>query len=279
MSWSREEVEATVATYLRMLCLELARQRYNKADYKRKLLPLLNGRTPGAVEMKHQNISAILLELRMGYIPGYKPLFNYQSLLRDVVVSRIAENHELESLMLQAVEQKAVVPDFTDVLAVRVDPPRARVVEDSGGMQESEQSRRGFKRDYLQLEARNRFLGDSGEKFIAEFERRRLHASGRKQLADRVEHVAQTQGDGLGYDVLSFEPDGQERFIEVKTTAFGAITPFYVSRNEKLFSEENHKQFVLARVHEFRSTPKFFELKGAISKTVRLDPVSFLARL
>jgi hypothetical protein len=122
-------------------------------------------------------------------------------------------------------------------------------------------------------------MGLAGEQFIAEFEARRLHAAGRRALADRVEHVASTRGDGLGYDVLSFDVSGEERFVEVKTTDFGATTPFYVSRNEVAFSEEQSKQFVLARVHEFRSAPKFFELKGAIRKNVMLDPVSFVARL
>ena len=94
-----------------------------------------------------------------------------------------------------------------------------------------------------------------------------------------MEHVSKSRGDGLGYDMLSFDPTGRERFIEVKTTAFGAATPFYVSRNEVAFSEERAKQFVLARVHEFRTAPKLFELKGAIRTNLRLDPVSYIARL
>ena len=60
-------------------------------------------------------------------------------------------------------------------------------------------------------------MGLAGEQFIAEFEARRLHAAGQKSLAERVEHVAGSRGDGLGYDVLSFEVSGEERFIEVKT--------------------------------------------------------------
>jgi hypothetical protein len=71
-------------------------------------------------------------------------------------------------------------------------------------------------------------------------------------MADRVEHVSATRGDGFGYDVLSFEPDGRERFIEVKTTAFGAMVPFFVTRNE---------------------------LRGPIAKRVALDPVTYEARI
>lgn len=119
----------------------------------------------------------------------------------------------------------------------------------------------------------------AGELFVAELETRRLHASGKKQLADRVEHVAATQGDGLGYDVLSFDEDGRERLIEVKTTAFGEFTPFYVSRNELARSEADADCFHLYRLFDFRDRPRLFDLPGSISVRCQLEPVSYLARL
>lgn len=260
-----------------MLRLDLAGQPYNKAAHNRALLRLLNDRTRGAVELKHQNISAILLEQGLAYIPGYKPLDNYQQLLADVVLDQIDRDPALDALVLQAVERSAVVPDLPSLQGVQVQPPR--VVRRVADGRAAAPTRRASKRDYLQLESRNRSLGLAGEQFIAEYEARRLHAAEHRILADRVEHVSQTHGDGLGYDVLSFDASGLERFIEVKTTDFGAATPFYVSRNEVAFSEERSGQFVLARVHEFRSAPKFFELKGSIRKNVMLDAVSFVARL
>jgi len=274
--WSAEEVEATVNDYLRMLQLELSGQPYNKAAHNRGLQGLLNGRTAAAIELKHQNISAILLELGQTYIPGYKPRSNYQLLLRDVLVDRLRQDVDLDRVALQAVERDAVVPDIGSLKGVLVDAPRSREVRNPST--EPYTSRPPVRRDYLTIEAQNRSLGFAGERFVAEFEARRLHAAGQQALADKVEHVASTQGDGHGYDVLSFEPSGRERFIEVKTTAFGVLTPFYVTRNELRFSEANAGQFVLARVHEFRSAPKLFELKGAINKNLQLDPVSFVAR-
>jgi hypothetical protein len=45
---------------------------------------------------------------------------------------------------------------------------------------------------------------------------------GRDDLAQKVEWVAVTIGEGLGFDVLSFDADdGSERLIEVKTTGLG----------------------------------------------------------
>lgn len=41
---------------------------------------------------------------------------------------------------------------------------------------------------------------------------------------------------------------------------------------------DERERFVLARVHEFRQAPKFFELRGAVRNHVILDPVNFIAR-
>ncbi|MCK6427585.1 MAG: DUF3883 domain-containing protein, partial [Burkholderiaceae bacterium] len=136
----------------------------------------------------------------------------------------------------------------------------------------------GLRRDYLDREARNRSLGTAGEAFVVEFERYRLHAVGAKRLSERVEHVSDTRGDGLGYDVLSFETDGRERFIEVKTTAFGKETPFFISRSEVEFSGAFADQFHLYRLFDFRRRPRMFDLAGDVQQRCSLDAVSFLAR-
>jgi hypothetical protein len=138
---------------------------------------------------------------------------------------------------------------------------------------------RASRRDYLAQEARNRSLGRAGELFVVELEARRLHAEGKKALSDRVEHVAATRGDGLGFDVLSFEINGRERLIEVKTTSFGDLTPFFVSRNELARSEADAPLYHLYRVFDFRTQPRLFDLPGVISGNCQLDPVSYLARL
>ena len=61
--WSREEVEATVADYFAMLEAELARTQYDKAEHRRQLPPMLDARSEGSIEFKHQNISAVLIAL------------------------------------------------------------------------------------------------------------------------------------------------------------------------------------------------------------------------
>ncbi|RYE37480.1 MAG: DUF3883 domain-containing protein, partial [Hyphomicrobiales bacterium] len=92
-----------------------------------------------------------------------------------------------------------------------------------------------------------------------------------------VEHVAKTRGDGLGYDVLSFAADGEERFIEVKTTSFGKRTPFFLSSNEVEFARASADRFSLYRVFDFRAEPHLFELPGRIESHCLLDPHTFRA--
>src|SRR5262249_56252864 len=81
-------------------------------------------------------------------------------------------------------------------------------------------------------DARNRELGKAGERFVVEFERDRLRRAGRDDLSGDVRWVSDLDGDGYGYDVRSFEPDGQERLLEIKTTCGHERTAFRLTRRE-----------------------------------------------
>ena len=276
-AWSSQEVDAVVADYLHMLALELAGQGYNKTAHRRALQLKLQNRSDGSIERKHQNISAILIQLGCPYVSGYKPLYNYQSILFDTVEHRVANDLNLDRSALSAAELPAVMPLAHEInMIVEPAPVLNQAMEQKKAVYQP--SRQVVQRDYFEREARNRSLGLAGEEFIMAYERYRLHSFGKSSLIDKVEHVSKTKGDGLGFDVLSFEPDGRERFIEVKTTSFGKETPFFISRNEVDFSEEYAAQFHLYRLFEFRRHPRMFELNGRVCNWVRLDPISYLAR-
>src|SRR6185437_11096406 len=120
--WSREEVEATVADYLAMLSAELTGVPYNKAMHRRELMKLLNNRSEQAIEFKHANISAVLIDLGFPYIAGYKPRSNYQQLLYDVVSDRLAENPRLLNVAAADAVLPIVVPEADDILSVLTSP-------------------------------------------------------------------------------------------------------------------------------------------------------------
>lgn len=273
--WSREELEAIVADYLRMLTLELSGQSYNKSAHRRSLQALLPARSEASIEFKHGNISAVMLELGYPYIKGYQPRSNYQGLLIEVVVAQYGAIELLDAAARLAVETPALVPEGIDFRKVKADAPalQHRAEQATDHMFE----RKAFKRDHLAREASNASLGLAGEQFVVQFEHWRLVELGANKLADRVEHVSRTKGDGLGFDVLSFDVDGRERLIEVKTTTFGRDTPFFVTNNELSLSRQQEAQFHLYRLFDFRKSPRLFDLTGRLDRHCVLDPGTYRA--
>ena len=141
-------------------------------------------------------------------------------------------------------------------------------------------SRRGRQIDFARRDAENRRMGRLGEQFVVEIERKRLLEARRDDLAAKVEWVADTCGDGLGFDVLSFsELNDAERWVEVKTTGLGKFFPFYVTRNEVRCSAAEPERYHLYRVFDFSRDAKLFVLRGALSQVCRLEPVQYRATL
>jgi hypothetical protein len=275
--WSRLEVEAVVADYFAMLTLELRGESFNKAERNRNLRQELNNRPRGSVERKHQNISAVLIECGYPYIDGYKPLGNYQRLLAEVVADRLTSATSLHQLVADVVEAPiGSMPKLSDLLAIQV--PRPRVEPGPTRVYEEPSTHKApVRRNYLEIEARNRSLGLAGEELVLRFEQERLWKAGARKLAEKVDHASQTKGDHLGYDVRSFESDGRDRLIEVKTTRFGAMTPFFASRNEVEFSGVREADFQLYRLFAFGENPKLFTLPGSLRKSCRLTTATFSA--
>ncbi len=76
------------------------------------------------------------------------------------------------------------------------------------------------------MEQVNQKAGQVGERIALDYERWRLVKAGKEGLADKIEWVSQTQGDGLGFDILSKNTNGTDRYIEVKSTKLTKEAPF-----------------------------------------------------
>ncbi|MCP5143209.1 MAG: DUF3883 domain-containing protein [Gammaproteobacteria bacterium] len=274
--WSPQECEIITRDYLDMLSKELAGIAFSKAEHRRALLGLLNNRTEGSIEYKYQNLSAVLLDLGLPYVAGYKPAFNYQRLLGDIVEAQVVGKYDrLDSLINSRPESR---PDMAlvDWTAVLANPPER--VNRSGGIPQRDPVPRRY--NYAEREIRNRRLGEDGEAFALEFEKYRLTQAGLRKLARSVRWTSRDEGDGAGYDIRSFELDSKEEiFIEVKTTTGGKFQPFYISANEVAFSEENAAHYALYRVFAFARRPQIFVLSGNIHRHVELSPTEYSARI
>ncbi|MGH7503945.1 MAG: DUF3883 domain-containing protein [Longimicrobiales bacterium] len=260
-----------------MLELGLRGYSFSKTEHRNALIPLLDDRSHGAVERKHQNISAILIEEKVPYISGYKPLGNYQRLLRDAVLEQLAVRVETRALIEAEVRRVPDVPTVDDILSILRAPPRPRPGMERRPGRDVVVPRSPV--DYLLMEARNTALGLAGEKFVMDLEQARLEASGHGGLAAQVAHVSVERGDGLGFDILSFDEDTRERLIEVKTTRFGEYTPFYVSRNELDVSMKSAEQYHLYRVYSFGPRPEIYTVAGALHERFSLEASNYLARV
>ena len=131
--------------------------------------------------------------------------------------------------------------------------------------------------DVAGRDARNRARGCAGEHRILQNERVKLKVAGKDALARKVRWVSDEDGDGAGYDIQSFSPEGRDRLIEVKTTNGRDRTPFHISRNELAVAQERRDSWHLVRLWDFAREPRAFEIRPPLEAHVALTAMSFMA--
>jgi hypothetical protein len=271
--WTDEENDLIVADYFAMLSDDVLARRYSKTEHRRALLPLLNNRPEGSVEFKHQNISAVLKGLGEDWIIGYKPAFNFQGSLVDAVARWLARN---PGWLARAPAQRPAGAGLREEMQLYIGS--APTHSNEPPPQELDQMLRiAHQFDVAGRDARNRALGRAGEERVLAYERSILTTAGRNDLARRVRWVSQDDGDGAGYDISSFSPEGTPRLIEVKTTNGWERTPFHITRNELAVAEDKRSEWVLFRLWNFSRDPKAFELYPPLDAHVSLTATTFQA--
>ncbi len=280
LAWSDHENDLIVADYFDMLEAELRGVQLNKADHRRALLPLLNNRTNGSVEFKHQNVSAVLLGLGQPWIEGYKPASQFQGSLVDAVLRQLDVHGDW---LLAGRSRGRAGTEQQLGLAERKPPlwigPPPTVSNTPPPVDAERMALIARKYDVAERDARNRALGAAGEEIVLEHEVATLRAAGRRDLADRVVWTSKMEGDGAGFDIRSFEPNGHGRLIEVKTTNGWERTPFHITRAELSAADVHRDQWNLIRVWNFAREPRAFAIRPPLSAYVELTPTSFLASM
>ncbi|WP_426349384.1 DUF3883 domain-containing protein [Alloiococcus sp. CFN-8] len=127
---------------------------------------------------------------------------------------------------------------------------------------------KGVHVDYIEEAKRNKEIGDSGEEYVYQYERLRIkkYKLGKNK---QVQRIAKIYGDGLGYDILSYDEQGHEIYIEVKTTSGPEKGSIYITSNELKMSEENSDYYYLYRVYDFDKvamTGKLSIRKGSLKE-------------
>ncbi|HEV2081316.1 MAG TPA: DUF3883 domain-containing protein [Brevundimonas sp.] len=299
--WTDEELDLIVADHFAMLAAEQAGQPYVKAHHARALMERI-GRTHRSVEFKHMNVSAVLTELGLPIIRGYRPMPNIQAAIFPAVDRYLSTHPDAwhigeHALILPRERGRGTAagggggdhaPGFAEpagtfsfdehpdaepsVLPITAPPPLGPAHSRPEGLQ-----RLVRKFDPATRDARNRVLGRLGEQHVLNHEIARLIAADRMDLAKKVEWTADVHGDGAGYDVRSFEPDGSDRLIEVKATRGGPTTDFFVTRTEREVSQERPDAWRLYRLHDLSAAPGLFILPPPLEASVRLTAEAWKA--
>jgi hypothetical protein len=266
--WPAAEIEPTVRAYFTMLRAELAGQPYVKAAANREV-QASTGRSRGAVEFKFANISAVLRDIGLPYVQGYQPRGNYQAALRTAVEQTLARDTEVARLL-----EEAPVPELPSAEHLTEVPPPAMPSPVTTGRR-----RPAVGVNYLERQERNRDVGLKGELLVVKYEQAWLAAQGRTDLAERVTHIPATLGDGAGYDVGSFLPDGTPHHIEVKATRGSITAPFFLSASELRYARDHPAAYSIYRLFDLGPKPGFYKLTGGMDQLLDLTPVSYQARV
>ncbi len=269
--WSEIEVELIVADYFQMLHEEICGKKVNKTTHRNALIPLLNNRNDGSVEYKHRNISAALINLGLPYINGYKPMWHYQKLIDEKIYQYLSVNRAAEKDFNAFAYQKLEIlkPKIEFSHWLEAPPERTFVSEPTV------EYYKPIKRNYLEIEQKNRSIGETGEQLVFDYEKWRLNNAGQPKLAREVKWISRDDGDGAGFDILSKNLHGEDIFIEVKSTTLGKDTPIFFSKTENDFSNEKKEAFHLYRVFELKKQPKMFMNNGSFQNMCSMEAINF----
>jgi hypothetical protein len=269
--WTELEVELIVKDYFSMLHAEMNHISYSKTQHRNSLKSLMP-RTDSSIESKHRNISAILIEQEQPFVYGYKPLFHYQKLLERKVIEYLNSNNKnVESDFENFTNSSPKVDlDNLDFLNIIIEEPVLSKIKT-----DIKRQFKPIKTNYLLKEQNNSAVGKSGEEIVFQYEKYRLVKAGKEKLASKVEWIAKEKGDGAGFDILSKNDNGSDRFIEVKTTRLSKETPIYLSNTEADFADENSRNFFLYRVFNLESKPQIFIKRGRYDLFCHLQSVTY----
>ena len=99
---------------------------------------------------------------------------------------------------------------------------------------------------------------------------------GYPELCEKIQHVSKTD-DSAGYDIASFEIDGTERYVEVKSTLGAMESRFFISANEIEVAKDKGECYVILRVCYLEKDPKCCEIRYPFDDTLELFASTYSA--
>lgn len=246
---------------------------------------------------KYELLKKIVLLVDYPYQPSrgdFENILQYLTLC-NILKEEILKDNELLELHKTRLTEKDFFDSSFNILTQDIIYAAARHIDKfkQGGTQESALKRlinvsqpvspksekiilKGSFTNYIENEKENKRIGDLGELLVLQHEQEKLKELG---IRKEPEHKSKSEGDGLGYDILSYNEQGKEIFIEVKTTVRNYDAAFFITRNELVRSKQDSDKFFLYRLYDFDDTnnkAKYYKRQGDLSELC-VNPVLYRA--
>lgn len=140
---------------------------------------------------------------------------------------------------------------------------------------------RGRTVNFIQNGIENKRLGDLGELWVVKYEIEKLKNANKHNLINQIKHTSKDEGDGTGFDIQSFDREGNKIFIEVKTTKGRQNSTFFVTRNElerSKIEKDNYYLYRLYNYNEQADTADLLIIKGDLTNICEF-PTTFKINL
>ena len=121
-------------------------------------------------------------------------------------------------------------------------------------------------------------IGDRGEQIVLRTERLILEDSGRPDLAEKVEQISK-HDDSVGYDIKSYDDNGLEKYIEVKSTLKPVgFCNLFISSNELRISKNKDNYYFYIVFDVGSENPKIWKIKGTDlldDQNIKISPILY----
>ena len=185
----------------------------------------------------------------------------------------IIENYSLETL------EEVVSEKFNSgsiKIGVEVDIPKNLNFKEKSSINKSRK-----KIDYIAHQVKSTLQGEMTEDLVLKIEKERI--SSIPESATKIDEIRRVskEGDGDGYDILSFDYDYitseiVEIFIEVKSTLKGKEEPFYFTDNELNVAKDKGKYYWIYRLFKENNDWNYYIIKNAYANLLKA-PVIYKA--
>lgn len=174
--------------------------------------------------------------------------------------------------------------NHSDVPAKEVHLDMVSKPEDSIGAKERKdriRSKDGI--DYSDQQKRNQEIGDIGEKLVLANEIDKARNGGlSEELVSQIRRVS-LESDDYGFDILSFDQNGKEHYIEVKTTkASSNSLMFVLTQNELDHARKYGSAYSIVMVFDVEQNPRIWDMGNPFVSEpckVNIKPIKYLVEV